>query len=271
MVRLRKFSLFLICVCTLLLQYSFTVSGNDNLRTPDPVKKKASVKKKAVTRKTTTRKTSVRKPAAPLVIKSTPFTTKMMSVYDSLKLSEIGLSAKVFKMALKGLEKLKKQGRIENDHILSIVDFSQPSVNKRLYIVDLDNYQLLFNTLVAHGMRSGKENAQSFSNKMSSHKSSLGFYVTDAPYMGSNGYSLKLQGVERGFNDNAGKRAIVLHGADYVNEEYISSQGYIGRSFGCPAVATEFNQPIIDQIKDGSCLFIYHPSNTYLSASRMIR
>jgi hypothetical protein len=195
----------------------------------------------------------------------------LMAIYDSLHLNELGLNQKVFRMALKGMEKLRKMGRLTNDRILSIVDFSQPSVNRRLYVIDIDNCELLYNTLVAHGMKSGKEKALSFSNKPSSNKSSLGFYVTNRTYNGSNGYSLRLQGVEKGFNDNAAKRAIVIHGADYVNENYITSQGYIGRSQGCPALPPELSRPLIDDIKEGSCLFIYHPSSTYLAKSQLVK
>jgi hypothetical protein len=195
----------------------------------------------------------------------------IMAIYDSLNLGDLGLNPKVFKMALKGMEKLRKMGRLTNDHILSIVDFSQPSVQKRLYVIDIENCVLLYNTLVAHGMKSGKEKALSFSNKPASNKSSLGFYVTNSTYNGSNGYSLRLQGCEKGFNDNAAKRAIVIHGADYVNEEYISSQGYIGRSQGCPALPPSLSKPLIDDIKDGTCLFIYHPNPVYLSKSKLAK
>lgn len=193
-----------------------------------------------------------------------------MEIYDSLHLEEIGLSRSVFRLAVKGMEKLYKAGKLK-ENVISIVDFSQPSTNKRLYVINLDNYELLYNTWVAHGMKSGKTMAQVFSNKPSSNKSSLGFYVTGEAYQGSNGYSLKLQGVEKGINDYAYRRAIVLHGADYVSEEWIASQGYIGRSKGCPAVPLEVCQPMIDQIKGGTCLFIYHPTSTYRTRSPLLR
>ena len=198
------------------------------------------------------------------------FLSEKIEVYDSLRLNELGLSRKVFELALKGMSKLVKNNRVK-ENIISIIDFSQPSVNRRLYVIDLENYELLFNTWVAHGMRSGKTEARYFSNKMSSWKSSLGFYVTGNVYNGSNGYSLKLVGLERGINDYAMRRGIVMHGADYVNEEYIESQGYIGRSRGCPAVAPEVCQPLIDQVKEGTCLFIYHPSSSYRSLSKMLK
>jgi hypothetical protein len=193
-----------------------------------------------------------------------------LNVYDSLHLQEMGLSKKVFTMALKGMAKLVRTKHIK-DNLLAIVDFSQPSINKRLYVIDLNTYQLLYNTYVAHGMKTGKDKAISFSNKMSSNKSSLGFYVTGLAYNGSNGYSLKLQGMEKGINDYAMKRGIVIHGADYVSEDLINSQGYIGRSWGCPAVAPEVSQPLIDLLKEGSCLFIYASNNAYQSKSAFMR
>jgi hypothetical protein len=201
---------------------------------------------------------------------SKSFISEKMDVFDSLHLSESGLSKKVFEMALRGMYKLVKNGHIRNN-ILSIVDFSQPSTSRRLYVIDLDNYFLLYNTWVAHGSKTGKTAATYFSNKPSSHKSSLGFYVTGETYKGSNGYSLKLLGMEKGINDYALRRGIVMHGADYVSEEYIASQGYIGRSYGCPAVASEISVELIDMVKDGTCLFIYHPSTTYKSKSKLIK
>lgn len=193
-----------------------------------------------------------------------------MEIYDSLHLENVGLSKMVFRLAVKGMEKLWLAGKLK-ENVISIVDFSQPSTNKRMYVIDLANYELLYNTWVAHGMRSGKTMANVFSNKPSSNKSSLGFYVTGEAYQGSNGYSLKLQGVEKGINDFAYRRAIVIHGADYVSEQFISSQGYIGRSKGCPAVPVEVCQPMIDQIKEGTCLFIYHPTSTYRNKSPLLR
>lgn len=181
-------------------------------------------------------------------------------VYDSLHLDLKGLSEKAFAYALEGLEELKAEGQVRNDSIITIVDFDQPSVNKRLYILDLKNFKLLFNTWAAHGRRSGALMATSFSNTLSSNKSSLGFYLTDVPYYGGNGYSLKLKGMEPGLNDKAMQRAIVLHGARYVSQSSIDELGYLGRSFGCPAVPVELNLPIIETIKEGSVLFIYNSS-----------
>jgi hypothetical protein len=192
------------------------------------------------------------------------------SVYDSLHLDLAGLNRKAFDYAKKGLLKLKEQGRIINDSILSIVDFSQPSSNRRFYVLDLKNYRILFNTFVAHGRNSGKEWANSFSNSPRSHKSSLGFYITGEPYDGRKGYSLKLEGLESGINDKAYDRAIVIHGANYVSQSFINEQGFIGRSEGCPAVPVNDAEPIIDLIKDGSCLFIYSPGQNYSHHSTIL-
>jgi len=191
----------------------------------------------------------------------------VMSVYDSLQLNISGINRTVFEMAQKGYEKIIEEGRLLNDSIISIIDFSLPSSAKRLYVIDLKNYQVLFNTYVAHGRNSGKEFATSFSNDPSSFKSSPGFYITGNTYTGKHGKSLKLEGVEKGINDNAEKRAVVIHAANYVNESLIQSQGYIGRSLGCPAVSPKENDQIINTIKEGSCLFIYSPEESYQSKS----
>lgn len=190
--------------------------------------------------------------------------------YDSMHLDKLGLSEQAFEYAMKGFNYLLQQGRIAKDNIISIVDFSLPSSRKRLFVIDLDDYRVLYNTYVAHGVNSGKEYARQFSNKPSSYQSSLGFYETLQTYIGEHGYSLRLDGLEKGINDNANSRDIVIHSADYVDESFIRSQGYIGRSWGCPALPEKLHKPIIDKIKNGSCLFIYSPDNTYLKRSRVI-
>lgn len=197
---------------------------------------------------------------------SLQFIPVLKSVYDSLHLNVKGLSQEAFSYAKMGFEKLVQEGRLLNDSIISIVDFSRPSSEKRLFILDIKNYKVLFNTLVAHGRNSGREFASYFSNQHSSNMSSPGFYITGGTYAGKNGYSLKLEGIERGINDNAFERGIVVHGADYVNESFVDAQGYIGRSQGCPAVPSRLSSSVINSIKNGSCLFIYHPSYIYRSA-----
>jgi len=198
------------------------------------------------------------------------FIPSLKSVYDSLQLDLAGLSRQAYDYAIRGYEKLVSQGKLLNQSIIAIVDFSQPSSQKRFYVLDVKNYRVLFNTLVAHGRNSGKEWATYFSNKPSSFKSSPGFYITGPAYSGSNGYSLRLDGIENGINDKAMKRAIVLHGADYVNESYISTQGYIGRSQGCPAVPVRDARSIINTIRDGACLYIYASDQHYFSHSSML-
>jgi hypothetical protein len=196
------------------------------------------------------------------------FSPEIKSVYDSLQLNLRGLSRDAYDYAKKGLEQLAAQGRIMNQSIISIVDFSLPSTEKRLFVIDLNHYKILFNTLVAHGRNSGKEMAFAFSNQHSSYKSSPGFYTTTETYMGKNGYSLRLAGLENGINDNALERGIVIHGADYVNEHLANVQGYIGRSQGCPAVPAQQAIPLINQIKNGTLLFIYHPA--YIKRSALL-
>lgn len=191
-------------------------------------------------------------------------------LYDSLHLDRHGLSRRAFEYAMQGLECLKQTGDIAKDDVISIVDFSLPSSSKRLFVIDLNSFKVLYCTYVAHGYNSGLEYANQFSNKPQSNKSSLGFYKTLGTYMGAHGYSLKLQGLERGINDNANRRDIVIHGAAYVSEGLIRAQGYLGRSQGCPAVPEKLHKPIINKIKNGTCLFIYSPDKNYLRHSRIL-
>jgi hypothetical protein len=192
-------------------------------------------------------------------------------IYSVLHLSEYGLSNEVFQLALKGQKKLESDGKLQNSNILTIIDFSQSSKNKRLYIVDLQNKALLQNTYVAHGRNTGEEYARDFSNNAGSHKSSLGFYLTEHAARGLNvGLSLILKGVEKGFNDNALKREIIMHGAGYATEEFIKKTGRLGRSFGCPSVPPDLIKRITDLIKDGTCLFIYQKDDNYLHNSTVL-
>ncbi|RYG34159.1 MAG: murein L,D-transpeptidase catalytic domain family protein, partial [Chitinophagaceae bacterium] len=154
--------------------------------------------------------------------------------------------------------------------VLTIVDFSLPSNEKRLFVIDVEEEKVLFNTYVAHGRGSGEKMAQRFSNVPESFQSSLGFYSTSSTYQGKHGYSLRLSGLEPGFNNLAEERAIVIHSADYVSEGFIRTKGYLGRSWGCPALPEKLNKPIIDEIKNGSCLFIYSPNNNYLKKSKLL-
>lgn len=168
-------------------------------------------------------------------------------------------SLESFEVAFEGYENLKSQNKLENS-ILTIIDFSLSSNQKRLWVIDMDSNEVLFHTLVAHGMNSGQEFATNFSNKSESHQSSLGFYLTAEIYTGKHGSSLKLDGIEKGINDNARERAIVIHGADYVSETFARNNGRLGRSQGCPALPNNLTSKIISKIKNKSVLFIYHPS-----------
>ena len=191
-------------------------------------------------------------------------------LYDALQLGVLGLSHQAFDYAIKGWLVMKSAHALVNTHILSIIDFSKSSAQKRLFIIDLAQATLLFNTYVAHGAQSGEAFATKFSNRPESKESSLGFYTTLGTYIGGNGYSLKLKGLEKGFNDNANKRAIVVHGAPYVDESFIRSRGYIGRSWGCPALPQQLHKAIIDTIKNGTCLFIFNPNQQYLRHSAFL-
>ena len=191
--------------------------------------------------------------------------------YTAISLVDTGLSREVFNLAIKGLTKLEINGKLQNPNIVTIADYSQSSNNKRLYVIDLKNRKLLFNTYVAHGRNTGEEYAKSFSNEEGSLKSSLGFYVTESPIVGSHtGFALQIDGVEKGINDHAVKRAIIIHAAEYATENFIKKYGRLGRSFGCPSLPPDMNKPIIETIKGGTCLFIYNPDNKYISSSSLL-
>ncbi len=196
--------------------------------------------------------------------------SSQLSLYNSLQLNLKGLSKEAYNYAIIGYNKLQQSGKLKNDETLTIIDFSLPSTAKRLFVIDIKLGTILFNTLVSHGKNSGKAIASQFSNTPNSFKSSLGFYITSNTYIGKHGLSLRLEGEEKGINDNALNRGIVMHCADYVNENLINSQGYIGRSEGCPALPPLQHKAIINTIKDGSCLFIYSPAKQYLAKSALI-
>ena len=193
------------------------------------------------------------------------------SLFASLNLAEKGLSREVFDLALKGFRKLGNDGKLMNCGILTIVDFSQSSKKKRFYVIDLLHKVLLFNTFVAHGKNTGDEFASHFSNISGSCQSSLGFYITRKEALGASvGLSLIIDGVEKGFNDNAQKRQIIMHGAAYATEAFIRRTGRLGRSFGCPSLPPDLIKPIFAAIKEGTCLFIYHHDDLYMSRSTLL-
>ena len=185
-------------------------------------------------------------------------------LYEQMNLSEL-IQYDAFKAAFTGYKKLNN-----NNSILTLIDFSLPSTQKRMYVLDIARKEVLYVTYVAHGRNSGDNYATSFSNRNGSHQSSLGFYRTGGTYQGGNGYSLLLDGLEKGINDEARSRAIVIHGADYCSEQVIRSAGRLGRSYGCPALPKELANPIINTIKGGSLLFIYSDRADYPSMSEVV-
>lgn len=183
---------------------------------------------------------------------------------------EIGLNGKlnydVFKTALNGYNKIDGRKKA----LLTIIDYSKPSTEKRFFVIDMDKKELLVYSHVSHGKNSGGNIATSFSNKISSNKSSLGFFLTENTYIGGNGYSLVLNGLEKGINDKAKDRYIVIHGADYANPKVAKSQGRLGRSLGCPALPRDISKKAIDMIKNGSVLFVYGNDTNYLERSNYV-
>jgi hypothetical protein len=201
-----------------------------------------------------------------------PAETDRQSLYRELDLAGKGLAEEVYLLALKGQAKLEAEGKIGNPAVITIADLSQSSCNKRLYVIDLARRVLLFNTYVAHGRNTGGEFARYFSNAAGSLKTSLGFFVTRAEITGQSvGLSLLLEGVEKGINDNALSREIIMHGASYATEAFIRKTGRLGRSWGCPALPPDLIKPVIETIRTGTCLFIYQKDTDYLNRSALLR
>ena len=196
--------------------------------------------------------------------------SKNVSIYNQLDANSFVMpNFNCFNLALNGFYKLKEKGLIQKN-ILTLVDFSLSSNTKRLWVIDVEKNKVLFQTLVAHGRNTGEEFANDFSNQAESFKSSIGFYATGEIYNGKHGLSLRLDGLEKGLNDKARERQVVVHGADYVSESFIRQNKRLGRSQGCPAIPVEMNEKIINVIKDKSCLFIFHPSKNQEIISKLI-
>ena len=193
------------------------------------------------------------------------FNGKIHRLYKKLDLADQNLRYDVFEKAMTGYLNLKKAGKLGAKDRLTVVDFSLPSTEKRLWVLDLDKKEVLFHTLVAHGHNSGENVATNFSNQNESNMSSLGFYVTEGEYVGKHGRSLKLEGLDQGINDNASARSIVMHGADYVSEDFIRQNGRLGRSLGCPALPMDQYAQIIDAVNGQTCLFLNGNDANYSS------
>ena len=196
--------------------------------------------------------------------------TKIDSIY--MVFDSLGTSLpqkQVFSSAMRGFLSMSEKKQTTSNTI-SIIDFTLPSTEKRLWVIDLSSGRVLHHSLVAHGKNSGELYARTFSNNQDSYQSSLGFYLTGQTYIGKHGLSLKLHGLEPGINDRAEARAIVIHSANYVDDSYAKKIGRLGRSWGCPAIPVEQHKEIINALAGGTCLFIYYPDHDYLSRSRFI-
>jgi hypothetical protein len=206
---------------------------------------------------------------APTVVEveTVPLTS---SLFDAARWAEVevgGVDPGVLSLALRATSAAVERGDAKNPATLTVIDFSRPSTVERMWVYDLATRELLFKELVSHGRGSGRTDATIFSNVPESHQSSLGLYRTAETYIGKHGYSLRLDGLERGVNDRARERAIVMHGAEYVNGAVANAQGYLGRSLGCPAVRPEVTRELIETVKDGGLLFAYYPDPAWLAAS----
>ncbi len=189
-------------------------------------------------------------------------------LYEKLKSNNEPLpNQEVFDLAFEGF--LKLRNTLDSD-VLTIIDYSLPSIEKRMWVIDTETAEVINHTVVAHGRNSGGLIPSKFSNRVNSFKTSLGFYKTGETYYGSHGYSLKLDGLEEDINDRARRRAIVIHGSKYAREEYALRAGRLGRSLGCPAVPQEISKELINQIKEGSLIFAYANDHEYLSSSKII-
>lgn len=181
-----------------------------------------------------------------------------------------GLKTKVLRLALDAADCAAQRGLVARKNLLTVIDYSLPSSQPRLWVFDLDGKRVLFQELVAHGKNSGGDKADFFSNASGSLATSLGLFVTGGTYVGSNGYSLRLKGLEEGVNDMAFERAIVMHGAPYVSRAAIKALGRLGRSWGCPAVRKEIARKMIDTLRGGSPIFAYYPDQEWLASSRFL-
>lgn len=199
------------------------------------------------------------------------FEDSIQHLYSSIQLEQYGLSYEVFRYGMIGYFSLEQQQKLGTKKLISIIDFTKPSTEKRFYTIDLEKLEVKFHTYVSHGKNTGENLATSFSNTIHSNQSSLGFYITGETYVGSKGYSLKLDGQDRGYNDNMRTRAVVMHSAAYVSETWIKRYGRLGRSQGCPALPTEISKTVIDAIKHNTLIFAYSNDVAFINASAHLK
>jgi hypothetical protein len=184
---------------------------------------------------------------------------------------EVGtIDARVFDLALGAASCAVRSGAVQSPDTLTVIDYSRPSTEKRLWVFDLKARDLLYEELVAHGQGSGANVATAFSNLPDTHQTSLGLFVTGATYVGKNGYSLRLDGLDEGVNDRARERAIVMHGAPYVSPEFAKANGRLGRSWGCPALRAGIAREVIDTVKGNGLVFAYYPDPRWLESSKYL-
>ncbi|MBY0497843.1 MAG: murein L,D-transpeptidase catalytic domain family protein [Cyanobacteria bacterium] len=181
-----------------------------------------------------------------------------------------GIETDVLEMALGAASCAVSSGNVKNPGTLTVIDYSKPSSQPRLWVFDLKSKELLYEELVAHGQGSGANMAMQFSNLDESHQTSLGLFVTQDTYVGKNGYSLRLDGLDRGINDRARDRAIVMHGAPYVSPSFVKANGRLGRSWGCPAVSDAVAKKMIDRVKGGGLVFAYYPDAKLIKTSKYL-
>ncbi len=191
---------------------------------------------------------------------------EIKTLYNEMKLSK-EISYDLFKDAMIGYSRIDTKKKKE---VITIIDYSKPSTEERFYVLDLKRKEVIFKTYVSHGVNTGGNEASEFSNRLNSRQSSLGFFLTNETYYGRNGYSLRLDGLEKGINDRARERTIVIHGAAYATDDFIRRNGRLGRSWGCPALPDNLSKEVIDTIKNGSVLFVYGNDNTYLNKTNIL-
>lgn len=199
------------------------------------------------------------------------FEDSILSLYNTIGLNEYNLSYTAFRFGMIGYFSLEQDGKLGSKKLISIIDFTKPSTEKRFYTIDLEKLKVKFHTYVSHGKNTGGNTAESFSNVVHSNASSLGFYITAETYVGSKGYSMKLDGQDKGYNDNMRARAVVMHEADYVSESWIKKYGRLGRSQGCPALPKEISKKVIDSIKHHTLIFAYSENETFLNTSSNLK
>ena len=201
------------------------------------------------------------------MLAGTPVRAAQPVLAETLAAAAPAANPKVLALAARAAECARKQGVLDGFRHLAVIDYSLPSTQPRLWVFDVERGRLMFQELVAHGRNTGEARSERFSNTEGSHMSSIGLFKTLEPYYGSNGYSLRLSGLDPGFNDRALARAIVMHGAPYVSEAIAERLGRLGRSWGCPAVRPEVARMVIDTLKGGALLFAYYPDRKWLHES----